>query len=67
VSRPDHIREAERHLREAFEHLDACTDELDEVTAYAVALTRGDVQRLQRRLTGLLARRGAAPGPESAA
>jgi hypothetical protein len=59
----DDMAEAARHLRGAFEHLDACGEQLDEVTAYAVALTRGDVQRLQRRLAGLIARQAEAEVP----
>jgi hypothetical protein len=62
----DHIAEARRHLSEAFTHLDAA-EGLDELTKYAIATVRGDVGRLVRRLTGLLARQRAPDdGPEGA-
>jgi hypothetical protein len=66
VSRADHIAEARRHLSEAFTHLDAAPD-LDELSRFVIATSRGDVQRLIRRLTGLLARRMAPDGGPDAA
>jgi hypothetical protein len=62
----ERIARARDRLSSAFDELDAMDSELDELTTYAVALARGDVQRLIRRLSGLLARQAPPEPPEAA-
>lgn len=53
----DRLTRARKHLSKAFEELDKA-EGLDELSRYVVATTRGDVQRLIRRITGAMARQG---------
>jgi hypothetical protein len=50
------IRAARDRLEAALAELAAVEADLDELSVYALAICRGDVERLVRRLTGLLAR-----------
>jgi hypothetical protein len=62
------IRAARDRLEAALAELAAVESDLDEVTVYALAICRGDVERLVRRLTGVLARQTERPddGPAAA-
>jgi hypothetical protein len=50
------IRAARDRLEAALQELAAVEADLDPVTAYALTLSRGDIERLVRRLSGLVAR-----------
>lgn len=61
----ERLSRAREHLSAAFQELEKAQG-LDELSRYVVATTRGDVQRLIRRLTGAVARQTEPEGPEAA-
>jgi hypothetical protein len=59
------IAAARARLESALDELAAVENDLDELTRYALALCRGDTERLVRRLRGLEARQAPPEPPEA--